>query len=295
MINSVVLPGTVVSARWLSDNLGRPGLVVADIRGYVHSTAIDDDGHQVAQYVGAPEEYAEGHIPGAVFIDWTKDITDPDNPVPAQIAPPDRFAEAMASRGIGDDTAVVIADHAGGHFATRLWWALRYYGHDNVAILDGGYRAWTAAGLAMTADAPDPVRAAFTPRVRPELVASAADVKDAISRSDITIVDARDPRTFSGEVYRGSRRGHIAGAVNMPIAQFLDEEGLWRSPAALQTVLESIGLTNGSNVIAYCNGGVTATAVLFALDRIGHQRWANYDGSWNEWAERFELPVESDV
>src|SRR4029078_9381546 len=90
--------------------------------------------------------YDEGHIPGAVYVDWTADIVDPDNPVKAQIAPPERFAAAMEERGIGDETDVVIVDHTGGTFATRLWWALKYYGHDRAAVLDGGYAKWVAGG-----------------------------------------------------------------------------------------------------------------------------------------------------
>src|SRR5687768_9629677 len=136
-----VLPDLLVSTAWLADNLDRPNLRVVDIRGYVRTTDLGG-GQQEAAYVAARDEYDAGHIPGAVFVDWTTDITDPDNPIKAQIAPPARFAEAMASRGVGDETDVVIVDHTGGHFATRLWWALRYYGHERSAVLDGGFNRW---------------------------------------------------------------------------------------------------------------------------------------------------------
>src|SRR5262249_61120189 len=108
------------------------------MRGYV-VTRPAGPGVDEAEYRGAGEEYLAAHIPGSVYVDWTRDIIDPDDPVPVQIAPPERFAEAMAVRGIGDSTRVVAGDHVGGQFATRLWWGLNYYGHGAVAVLAGGW------------------------------------------------------------------------------------------------------------------------------------------------------------
>ncbi len=183
MTKQKTLPGSLVSTDWLEEHLDDPELRIVDIRGYVKSEPDGDDGHQLATYTAAPEEYAEGHIPGAVFVDWTADIVDPDDPVPVQIAPPERFAKAMEAIGIGDDTRVVVVDHTGGHFATRLWWALKYYGYDQVAILDGGYQAWTAENRPMTTDLPEPREAQFTPSARPELIADATEVLEAIGRA----------------------------------------------------------------------------------------------------------------
>ena len=135
----------LVSTDWLAEHLRDPNVRVVDIRGFVTTKPVAP-GVEQATYRGAREEYLASHIPGAVYVDWTTDITDPDDPVPAQIAPPARFAEAMAVRGIGDDTTVIAVDHAGGQFATRLWWALRYYGHDDVAVLDGGWNRWVDEG-----------------------------------------------------------------------------------------------------------------------------------------------------
>src|SRR5581483_6579046 len=118
----------LVTTDWLEDHLGDPNVRVADMRGYV-ITRLLEPGVEEADYRGAHSEYLATHIPGAVYIDWTRDIIDPDDPVPVQIAPPGRFAEAMAVRGIGDESHVIAVDHAGGQFATRLWWALNYYGH----------------------------------------------------------------------------------------------------------------------------------------------------------------------
>src|SRR4051812_11557964 len=123
----------LVTTDWLEEHLRDPGLRVVDMRGYVTTRPIGP-GVEEATYRGARDEYLAAHIPGAVYIDWTTDIVDLDDPVPAQVAPAGRFAEAMAVRGIGDATHVVAVDHMGGQFATRLWWALTYYGHDAVSV-----------------------------------------------------------------------------------------------------------------------------------------------------------------
>lgn len=285
-----LLSASLVSTGWLAEHLGSPGLVVIDIRGYVKATPLGG-GKETAEYLAARDEYDAGHIPGSVYVDWTRDIVNLDDPVPTQIATPDRFAEAMAARGIGDDTDVVAVDHTGGHFATRLWWALRYYGHDSVAILDGGFHAWQREGHEITTDIPTSGRATFTARARPELRQTWDQVAKEIESGNRIIVDARDAPVFRGETWRGSRAGHIPTAINVSWKRFVGEDGLWRSPDAIKRDLEDAGIAADTPVVAYCNGGVTATATLFALHLAGYDDGANYDGSWNEWGEREDLPA----
>ncbi len=157
---------TLVSTDWLAEHLDDPNLRVVDIRGYVRKRNLGD-GRQEAEYLAARDEYDEAHIPDAMYVDWTRDITDPDNPLPVQIASRERFATVMGSLGIGDDTHVLVYDHAGGQFATRLWWSLTYYGHDRVSVLNGGFRKWTAEGRLTTTESPDYKPATFTARPRP--------------------------------------------------------------------------------------------------------------------------------
>lgn len=284
-------PGTLVDTAWLAEHLDHPALRIVDIRGYVKTTDLGR-GKQGALYLGAREEYDAGHIPGAVYVDWTGDITDPDDPVPAQLAPPERFAALMGRLGIGDRTAVVFYDHKGGQFATRGWWALGYYGHDRAAVLDGGWARWLAEGRPVGTAAPTPAPARFTPRPRPERRATAEDVLAHSRRGDAAIVDARDREQYTGAIARGDKGGHIPGARHLPSASLFNADGTWKSDDELRRVVSGAGLLEGPEapVIAYCNGGVAATTVLFALDRLG-RGGANYDGSWNEWGRDPALPA----
>jgi thiosulfate/3-mercaptopyruvate sulfurtransferase len=283
----------LVETPWLADHLNDSQIRIVDMRGYV--LTVEQDGIQKAQYVGARKEYEQEHIPGAVYIDWTRDIVDPNDDVEAQIAPPAQFAEVMAKLGIGDQHLVVAYDaHPASQFATRLWWALRYYGHEQVVVLNGGFPKWKREQRPVTNILPSYPPATFTPKVQPQLRATAEDVLSSLGEQGVILLDVRDHGQYTGAIVRGhGRPGHIPGALNIPREEFINPaDATFRSNEQLTQIFTQAGVKPEQHVIAYCNGGVAATTALFSLAMLGYPNLTNYDGSWNEWGIREDLPTE---
>jgi thiosulfate/3-mercaptopyruvate sulfurtransferase len=283
----------LVETDWLAAHLTDPYLAIVDMRGYVRTTN-HPDGYQTADYLGARDEYLASHIPGAVYLDWTADIVDTDDPIPAQVAGPEKTSSALGRAGIGNDALVIAYDnHAAMQFATRLWWVLRYYGYDSVRVLNGGWAKWFAENRPTTNGEQTNKPKTFVNKIRPELRVTADEILACLGQPGTTLVDARDEGQYTGRLRRGLHGGHIPGAINLSREALISEAGTFKSPDDLQKQIAQAGLTPEKRTIAYCNGGVAATTILFALSMLGNENGANYDGSWNEWGNRAHLPVDT--
>ena len=277
----------LVETDWLADHLRDPMLRIVDIRGIIKPPDASKP-----WYLPQIEAYRGGHIPGAGFVDWTEDIVEPTAPVHMTLAGPQRFKALMERLGIGDPHRVVVYDDTGA-IAPRLWWALNYYGHPEVRLLDGGWPKWVAEGRPVTAEIPMRPPAVFTPRVCREWRVGAAEVRAALNDPRVALVDCRSPKEFVGEIGRGERKGRIPGAVNVPVSRFLDPEmRTWKDPAEIRKQFEAAGVTQDRRVITYCNAGVSASVGLFALKLLGYEDATNFAGSWYEWETDPANPVQ---
>ena len=287
----------LVSTGWLAARLDDPGVRVVDVRGKVLPPG------SKPRYLAKRSDYETAHVPGAAFVDWTVDIVDLGDAVPMQVAPPDAFATTMTALGIGDGTLVVAYDDYDHIFAGRLAWALRYYGHEAVRILDGGWSRWIAEGRPTEAGVAVPparplaplAQAAFHARPSPALRRTADEVERALGRDDVVLIDARPSDQYAGAVTAAARAGHIPGARNVPYATLIDPAtGRFLEARDLSRVFRDSGIDVAAlprEIIVYCNGGVSCTVPLSALRILGRDDVAVYDGSWNEWGDDPSRPI----
>jgi thiosulfate/3-mercaptopyruvate sulfurtransferase len=287
----IVTENLLVSTDWLAAHLNDPNLRIVDIRGHV-IPASEPPPHYFNHY----EDYQKSHVPGAVFIDWVREITDPDDPRHAKVAKPERFAAAMSRAGIGPDTFVVAYDDDTGLFASRLWWMLNYYGHSEVAVLDGGWKKWLAENRPITDAVPAIQPTHFAPRPNPALYRTADQVLGVVkgNHSDKVLLDLRSTEEFAGKYARASRTGHIPGAVNYPRTDLSAPDGTLLPPDQLRKQFAQLGIGGSeTEVITYCNGGVSASMGLLAMRVAGLNNGAVYDGSWKEWGNDNSKPIET--
>jgi thiosulfate/3-mercaptopyruvate sulfurtransferase len=289
MTNRLTLPTPLVSTDWLTEHLGDPDLRVLDATAHLVGPESGNTGWSLRPGLDA---YLAAHIPGAAFADVLDDLSEPDGGV---ISKPSaaRFAAAAGRLGIGPDSRVVVyAPDV--HWATRVWWLLRANGFDNVAVLDGGFRKWTAEGRPTATGAESYPRAEFAGEPRPRFFAELDEVKRAADTgSGACLINALSPQDHhAAETSNFARPGHIPGSLNVHMDALVNEaDGTFKPASELREIFAGV-LSRPGRKVTYCGVGIAATGDALALTLLGESDVALYDGSLQEWTSNPELPLE---
>jgi thiosulfate/3-mercaptopyruvate sulfurtransferase len=280
------MPNTLVSVDWLHDHFNDLNVIVLDASYHLPTAKRDPDA-----------EFIEQHIPGALRFD-IEEISDHEASLPHMLPTAEQFDEAMQDLGVGAGMQVVVYDSVGLFSAARAWWMFRYFGHDEVAVLDGGLPAWIEAGHPVESGRGKvvPPPHPFKSRVHPHWVVDADDLLQNIDSKEHLVLDARANPRFKGEAAEprpGMRAGHIPGSANVPFSDLLDSEtGRFKSVDEVRSRFADAGVDH-LPVVVSCGSGVTACVLALGLEIAGLPEPKLYDGSWSEWGSRDDLPIET--
>jgi thiosulfate/3-mercaptopyruvate sulfurtransferase len=275
----------IVTADWLKSHLRAPDVRVLDCTSFLPTER--RTGRQA---------YEAHHIPGSRFFD-IEDIADTDSPLPHMLPSPEKFASRVRKLGLGDGHRIICYDQNKFSASARVWWMFRTMGHEDVAVLDGGFDAWRAAGGEVE-DLPPHYLADrhFTVRPRRDLVRDLEQMKAAFASKSAQVVDARSAARFRGEADEprpGLRKGHMPGSISVPFTEVI-ANGFVKPEADLKAIFEKAGVDLAKPIINTCGSGVTAAILSLAQSIAGHDDAAIYDGSWSEWgAAAAKTPVEA--
>lgn len=241
-----------------------------------------------------PEQYSAGHIPAAIHLDlWGLSLTDTD-PAPLK-AFMWMIEHVLAVHGVKAETPVVVYDEQSGVRAARAFWFLEYFGHKSVRVLDGGFGAWTRAAMPVTRDAAPPPASQWLGTREADAIATWREVLAGTKRDDVVILDARSDGEYCGTTVRAARGGAVPGAVHLEWTRSLGPDGCFKPAGELREMFEGAGVTPDREVITYCQGGYRAAHSYLALRLLGYPRVRNYVGSWKEWGDRQDLPIQTPV
>jgi thiosulfate/3-mercaptopyruvate sulfurtransferase len=270
----------LVTTDWLAEHLGDEGLVVAEV---------DEN----------PDLYDEGHVPGAIKLHWREDLQDP---VERDLIEKDAFEELMGRLGISNDTTLILYGDRNNWFAAYAYWYVKIYGHEDVRILDGGRQKWIDESRELSTDVPSVPHGSYTARDRDESIRTYRDdVRASLGESDRELVDVRSPQEFTGELISppgyeqegAQRAGHIPTARSIPWAQAVRDDGTFKSADDLRDLYGAKGVTPDKTITAYCRIGERSAHTWFVLrELLGYEDVKNYDGSWTEWGNLVDVPIE---
>jgi len=273
---------SLVSTQWLAEHLDAPDVRVVDGSWYLPG----EDRNPRA-------EYAEQHIPGSVFFD-IDEISDQNSDLPHMLPSPEKFSSRARKLGLGDGVRIVVYDGGNMMAAARVWWMFRTFGHEDIAVLDGGLSKWLAEGRAVDDEAVIPRERHLTARKNTFLVRDREQMLANIDSKREQVVDARGAGRFTGEepeIREGIRSGHIPGSANLPYSSLLNDDKTVRDDDALRAAFAGIGVDPAKPIATTCGSGISACFLALSLDLIGARKVAVYDGSWTEWGGREDTPV----
>lgn len=268
-------PDVLVDTAWVREHLDDPNVRLID--------------------VSAKEEaYKEGHLPGAAFVSWNNDLTSASDPVKGQIASADELSALLSRIGVENDDTVVFYDDTSNLFAARAHWVLKYYQQDDVRVYNGGTKKWLADSEELVTESPQIKPSNYVAgEPDPEIRTTGEYVLAHLEDEDTVVCDTRSPKEYTGVDARSARGGHIPGAINLNWVHSVNEDGTFKDAKMLRALYEEAGFKPDKAIITYCQTGVRGAHTWFVLrELLGYEDVRNYDGSWEEWGNVAELPIE---